>query len=114
MLSLFLCFDFFFHHCKVYGWLEDLEAGKEELKYIITTSGELFVMIPGIYMTRKLFVASLDILVRLVLQDLPDSVLEVVKFGWMMLLARGVKVLFSIVGTMDGALITAPTEKMHR
>ena len=114
MLSLFLCFDFFFRHCKVYGWLEDLEAGKEELKYIITTSGELFVMIPGIYMTRELFVASLDILVQLVLQDLPDSVLEVVKFGWMMLLARGVKVLFSIVGTMDGALITAPTEKMHR
>ena len=94
--------------------MQDLEAGKEESKYIITTSGELFVMIPGIYLTRELFVASLDILVRLVLQDLPDSGPGVVKFGWMMLHAWGVKVLFSIVGTVDGAPITAATAKMHR
>ena len=93
--------------------MEDLEAGKEGSKYIITTSGELFVMIPGIYLTRELFVASLDILVRLVPQDLPDSEPEVVKFGWMMLHARGVKVLFSIVCTADGAPITAVTAKMH-
>ena len=51
---------------------------------------------------------------RLVLQDLPDSGPEVVKFGWMMLRAWGVKVLFSIVGTVDGAPITAATAKMHR
>ena len=93
--------------------MEDLEDGKEESKYIITTSGELFVMIPGIYLTRELFVASLDILVRLVPQDLPDSGPEVVKFGWMMLHVRGVKVLFSIVCTVDGAPITAATAKMH-
>ena len=72
--------------------MEDLEAGKEELKYIIITSGELFVMIPGIYLTRELFVASLAILVRLVPQDLPDLGPEVVKFGWTMLHVREVKV----------------------
>ena len=48
------------------------------------------------------------------LQDLPDSAPEVVKFGWMMLHVREVKVLYSIVGTMDGALTTAATVKMHR
>ena len=57
-------FNFSFYHCEVYDWLEDLNAGKEELKFIIITSGELFVMTPGIYMTRKLFVASLDSLER--------------------------------------------------
>ena len=48
------------------------------------------------------------------LQGLPDSAPEVVKFGWMMLHVREVKVPYSIVGTMDGALITAATVKMHR
>ena len=33
---------------EVWDLLEDLEAGKEELKYITITSGELFVMTPGI------------------------------------------------------------------
>ena len=47
-------------------------------------------------------------------QGLPDLGPEVVKFGWMMLHARGVKVLFSIVCTVDGAPITAVTAKMHR
>ena len=94
--------------------MEDPEAGKEELKFIIITSGELFVMTPGIYMTRELFVVNLAFLVRLVPQDLPASVREVVKFGWMMLHVRGVKVLYSIVDTMDGALTTAATVKMHR
>ena len=94
--------------------MEDPEAGKEELKFIIITSGELFVMTPGIYMTRELFVVNLAFLVWLVLQGLPDSAPEVVKFGWMMLHVREVKVLYSIVGTMDGALITAATMKMHR
>ena len=65
-------------------------------------------------MTHESFVASLDFLVRLVLQGMPDSALEVVKFGWMMLHVREVKVPYSIVGTMDGALITAATMKMHR
>ena len=94
--------------------MEDLEAGKEELKFIIITSGELFVMTPGIYMTRELFVVNLGFLVRLVPQDLPASAREVVKFGWMMLHVREVKVLYSIVDTMDGALTTAATVKMHR
>ena len=94
--------------------MEDPEAGKEELKFIIITSGELFVMTPGIYMTRELFVVNLGFLVRLVPQDLPASAREVVKFGWMMLHVREVKVLYSIVDTMDGALITAATMKMHR
>ena len=94
--------------------MEDPEAGKEELKFIIIPSGELFVMTPGIYMTRELFVVNLGFLVRLVPQDLPASAREVVKFGWMMLHVREVKVLYSIVGTMDGALITAATMKMHR
>ena len=71
-------------------------------------------MTPGIYMTRELFVVNLGFLVRLVLQGLPDSAPEVVEFGWMMLHAREVKVLLSIVGTMDGVLITATTVKMHR
>ena len=48
------------------------------------------------------------------LQGLPDSAPEVVKFGWIMLHVREVKVPYSIVGTMDGALITAATVKMHR
>ena len=65
-------------------------------------------------MTHESFVASLDFLVRLVLQGMPDSALEVVKFGWMMLYVREVKVPYSIVGTMDGVLITAATMKMHR
>ena len=65
-------------------------------------------------MTHESFVASLDFLVRLVLQGMPDSALEVVKFGWMMLHVREVKVRYSIVGTMDGVLITAATMKMHR
>ena len=65
-------------------------------------------------MTHESFVASLDFLVRLVLQGMPDSALEVVKFGWMMLHVREVKVPYSIVGTMDGVLITAATMKMHR
>ena len=94
--------------------MEDPEAGKEELKFIIITSGELFVMTPGIYMTRELFVVNLGFLVRLVPQDLPASAREVVKFGWMMLHAGEVKVLYSIVDTMDGALTTAATMKMHR
>ena len=94
--------------------MEDAEAGKEELKFIIITSGELFVMTPGIYMTRELFVVNLGFLVRLVPQDLPASAREVVKFGWMMLHVREVKVLYSIVDTMDGALTTAATVKMHR
>ena len=94
--------------------MEDPEAGKEELKFIIITSGELFVMTPGIYMTRELFVVNLGFLVRLVPQDLPASAREVVKFGWMMLHVREVKVLYSIVDTMDGALTTAATVKMHR
>ena len=64
-------------------------------------------------MTHESFVASLDFLVRLVLQGMPDSALEVVKFGWMMLHVREVKVPYSIVGTMDGVLITAATMKMH-
>ena len=94
--------------------MEDPEAGKEELKFIIITSGELFVMTPGIYMTRELFVVNLAFLVRLVPQDLLASAREVVKFGWMMLHVREVKVLYSIVDTMDGALTTAATVKMHR
>ena len=94
--------------------MEDPEAGKEELKFIIITSGELFVMTPGIYMTRELFVVNLGFLVRLVLQGLPGSAREVVKFGWMMLHVWEVKGLYSIVGTMDGALTTAATVKMHR
>ena len=94
--------------------MEDPEGGKEELKFIIITSGELFVMTPGIYMTRELFVVNLGFLVRLVPQDLPASAREVVKFGWMMLHVREVKVLYSIVDTMDGALTTAATVKMHR
>ena len=94
--------------------MEDPEAGKEELKFIIITSGELFVMTPGIYMTHELFVVNLGFLVRLVPQDLPASAREVVKFGWMMLHVREVKVLYSIVDTMDGALTTAATVKMHR
>ena len=94
--------------------MEDPEAGKEELKFIIITSGELFVMTPGIYMTCELFVVNLAFLVRLVPQDLPTSAREVVKFGWMMLHVREVKVLYSIVDTMDGALTTAATVKMHR
>ena len=94
--------------------MEDPEAGKEELKFIIITSGELFVMTPGIYMTRELFVVNLGFLVRLVPQDLPASAREVVKFSWMMLHVREVKVLYSIVDTMDGALTTAATVKMHR
>ena len=65
-------------------------------------------------MTHESFVASLDFLVRLVLQGMPDSALEVVKFGWMMLHVREVKVPYSIVGTMDGVVITAATMKMHR
>ena len=65
-------------------------------------------------MTHESFVDSLDFLVRLVLQGMPDSALEVVKFGWMMLHVREVKVPYSIVGTMDGVLITAATMKMHR
>ena len=65
-------------------------------------------------MTHESFVASLDFLVRLVLQGMPDSALEVVKFGWMMLHVREVKVPYSIVGTMDGVPITAATMKMHR
>ena len=65
-------------------------------------------------MTHESFVASLDFLVRLVLQGMPDSAREVVKFGWMMLHVREVKVLYSIVDTMDGALTTAATVKMHR
>ena len=65
-------------------------------------------------MTHESFVASLDFLVRLVLQGMPDSALEVVKFGWMMLHVREVKVPYSIVGTMDGVLIIAATMKMHR
>ena len=73
--------------------MEDLEAGKEELKFITITSGELFVMTPGIYMTRELFVVNLGFLVRLVLQGLPDSVPEGVEFGWIMLHVREVKVL---------------------
>ena len=64
-LIFFVCvFKFSFHHCQVYDWLEDLKAGKGELKFIIITSGELFVMTPGICMTHKLFVASLDFLER--------------------------------------------------
>ena len=94
--------------------MEDPEAGKEELKFIIITSGELFVMTPGIYMTPELFVVNLAFLVWLVLQGMPDSAPEVVKFGWMMLHVREVKVPYSIVGTMDGVLITAATMKMHR
>ena len=94
--------------------MEDPEAGKEELKFIIITSGELFVMTPGIYMTRELFVVNLAFLVWLVLQGMPASAPEVVKFGWMMLHVREVKVPYSIVGTMDGVLITAATMKMHR
>ena len=94
--------------------MEDPEAGREELKFIIITSGELFVMTSGIYMTRELFVVNLGFLVRLALQGLPGSAPEVVKFGWMMSHVREVKVLYSIVGTMDGALITAATVKMHR
>ena len=38
-------------------------------------------MTPGIYMTRKLFVASLDFLEREVPQGLPDSAPEVDEFG---------------------------------
>ena len=55
---------YFFGGLQVWDWWEDLEAGKEELKSIIITFGELFVMTPGIYMTRKLFVANLDLLER--------------------------------------------------
>ena len=73
--------------------MEDPEAGKEELKFIIITSGELFVMTPGIYMTRELFVVNLGFLVRLVPQGLPDSAPEGVKFGWTMSHALEVKVL---------------------
>ena len=73
--------------------MEDLEAGKEELKFITITSGELFVMTPGIYMTRELFVVNLGFLVRLVLQGLPGSAPEVVEFGWIMLHVREMKVL---------------------
>ena len=45
---------------------------------------------------------------------MPDSAPELVKFGWMMLPAGEVKVLYSIVGTTDGVSMTAVTEKMHR
>ena len=65
-------------------------------------------------MTHESFVASLDFLVRLVPQRMPDSGPGVVKSGWTMLHVREVKVPLSIVGTEVGALITASTVKMHR
>ena len=65
-------------------------------------------------MKRVLFVASLDILALLVPQGLPISAQEVVKFGWMMLHAREMKVPYTIVGTANGVSITVITVKMHR
>ena len=71
-------------------------------------------MTSGIYLMHESFVASWDILVRYVPQGMPDSAPELDKFGWMMLPAGEVKVLYSIVGTTDGVSMTAVTEKMHR
>ena len=63
-------------------------------------------------MMRVLFAVSSGILVPLVLQGLPDSGLEVVESGWMMLVVKAVKLQLSIVGIEDGASITAVTMKM--
>ena len=65
-------------------------------------SGELFVMISGIYRTLESCVGNLGMQMLSVLHSLRTLVLELVPYGWTMCNAGEMKGLLWIVSTEDG------------
>ena len=76
--------------------------------------GGLSVTIPGISMTRELFVGSLDLRMLLELEGVLTLVQEVVPYGWTTCTVGVMKDPLQIVRTMDGATTTVVTLKMHQ
>ena len=81
-----------------------MEAGteKEEWKYSTMATGELFVMITGIWKMLALSVANLDFMTLLALRNLHTLAPVEVLSGWTMWIVMAVKIQLKGVGTEDG------------
>lgn len=87
---------------------------REELRYFIMVSGELFVMIGGIFKLLTWHVVILDFLVPAERLGKLTLVPGVFPYYWTMYVAVVMKILLEIVLTMDGESIIVDTMKMHQ
>ena len=94
--------------------MEEAGAEREGWRFFTVELGEQFVMTAGMQTTGKSPAAHLDTPTHHMLYNLPSSDKEVAGYGWTILTAWGTKVHWKVVPTMEWALITAATMKMHR